>query len=155
MFFRSCVAQGQAAEMGPSLVTCLGVIRRVQWRFDFNFLLIVIIKPFFYFCRPFGSFTQRVKFCYAAAGARRSFSRIKCDAGWNSDFDLFGGTEDLNTTIKLYNYARIGSPSVASNLLLDDSITDKFTLSSNAINPIVIPGKHHTICGYPILADDA
>ena len=74
-----------------------------------------------------------------------------CDTGWNSDFDLFGGTEDLNTTIKLYNYARIGSPAVASNLLLDDNITDKFTLISYAINPIFIPGTYYAIYDYPIL----
>ena len=63
-----------------------------------------------------------------------------CDSGWEFNFDLFGGNNETENTIKIYNYFLNAPDSHSSNLYLNFSnISAEF--ESFDRNPIYIPGE--------------
>ena len=66
--------------------------------------------------------------------------RTSCDGGWEFNFDLFGGNNETENTIKIYNYFLNAPDSHSSNLYLHFSnIPAEF--ESFDRNPIYIPGE--------------
>ena len=88
--------------------------------------------------RPFGAFTQRVRFCYY--GAERDMIRTSCDENWEFNFNLFGGNNETENTIKIYNYFLNAPDSHSSNVYLNSSSIPS-ELKPFQPNPIYVPGE--------------
>ena len=90
------------------------------------------------FFRPLGTFTKQLRFCYY--GAARDIIGTSCNGGWEFNFDLFGGNNETENTIKIFNYFLNAPDSQSSNLYLNFSnVPAEF--ESFDPNPIYIPGE--------------
>ena len=69
--------------------------------------------------------------------------RNKCASSWNSNFDLFGGTDETTGTIKVYNYICRGEPQRSSNLFLNSQTPETCELRSPGL--VFLPGNTYCI----------
>ena len=88
--------------------------------------------------RPSGNFTQRVKFCHEM---NRDMIRNECTNSWDSNFDLFGGTNDTIGAIKVYNYICQNRGQKSSNLFLNLQTFSNCSFEYQSPQNIFIPGK--------------
>ena len=66
--------------------------------------------------------------------------RTSCDRGWEFNFDLFGGNNETENTIKMYNFFWAETNSHSSNAYLNSS-SIPIELESIQPNPIYVPGE--------------
>ena len=58
------------------------------------------MKRFVHFFR--GRFNAMLYFCWVSP--RDIITFVPCHSGWNSNFELYGGTSQSNKAIKIYEY---------------------------------------------------
>ena len=67
--------------------------------------------------------------------------RNEPSSSWNSNFDLFGGTDETTGTIKVYNYICQSATQKSSNLFLNLQSSETCELELESPDVIFLPGK--------------
>ena len=71
----------------------------------------------------------------------RDMIRNECANSWNSNFDLFGGTDETTGTIKVYNYICRSFGQKSSNLFLKLQSFPNCSFEYHSPHTIFLPGK--------------
>ena len=85
------------------------------------------------------SFVQRVKFCYKSEHDK---IQDECVNNWESNFDLFGGTDNSSSVVAFYNYYCRGTIKKRSSILfLNIPNLDDDSCKCGSPKVILLPGN--------------
>ena len=97
--------------------------------------MVFCIKRYAHFFR--GRFNTTLYFCYIAP--RDFIEAVPCHSGWSSNFELYGGINQSNETITIYNYVSGQDGQWSTNLFLRNDIDLPDYLFFHQVH--YIPGK--------------